>query len=145
MWHPTKFMLIKNPRPSMLVQIFLFQAQTFPDKFIWTDFLLSTSEMCFLTWQTRLWTDKSQSDASQPGVTDERHLNLMKILQQDNQVWYKHAAGKDGVFESWFTVAKKEGYKGSWHLFIYILAHTEIFILMGFFFLLVCRLHKIQI
>jgi len=58
-------------------------------------------------------------------------------------VWYKHAAGKDGVSESRFTVAKPEGYKdhglekGSRHIFIYFLAHTEVFILL-FFFLFLC-------
>lgn len=57
-------------------------------------------------------------------------------------MWSKHAAGKDGVFESRFTVAKLEGYKdhglekGSQHLFSYMLAHTEIFILMFFFLFL---------
>lgn len=53
-------------------------------------------------------------------------------------MWCKHAAGKDGVFEFRFPVANLEGYKdrglenGSRHLFIYILAYTEIFILMVF-------------
>lgn len=47
-WHRPKFMLIKNPRPSILVQIFLFQAQTFPDKFLWRDFFLRTAELHFL-------------------------------------------------------------------------------------------------
>jgi len=48
MWHPIEFMLIKNPRPSILVQIFLFQAPTFPDRCLWTDFFLSTSKLHFL-------------------------------------------------------------------------------------------------
>lgn len=35
-------------------------------------FPLSTSELCLLSWQTRLGADKSQSDAVQPGATDEK-------------------------------------------------------------------------
>lgn len=65
----------------------------------------------------------------------------MKILQQDNWVSCKDAAGTDGMFEFQLTVAKSEGYrdhglqKGSRHFFIYTLAHAEIFILVCFFLL----------
>lgn len=72
------------------------------------------------SWQKPIWC--SATWCHRWKAADEKHLNLMKILQQDNWVSCKDAAGKDGMFEPQFTLAKSEGYrdhgpeKGSWHL-----------------------------